>query len=157
MVWALIIHPYSVRFFPHQVEDLSTALSCLSPSADPTIHETSEWTYRYVVLLWLSLITKIPFDLVRFDDDDDVLRAQKEAGTRKSEARTTTTAKLENLGKKYLEHAGMEGVGASLLLSGLYTRYASPQVISHVDSAFTHIPSQPGHFIAAVILYCFCS
>ena len=75
------------------------------------------------MLLWLSLITKIPFDLVRFDDD--ALPVQADVSIDKSEA-ATTTQKLENFGKKYLQFAGMEGVGASLLLSGLYTRYATP-------------------------------
>jgi hypothetical protein len=133
----LTTYPHSVRLFPHQVEDLSTALSCLSPSADPAVFASSEWAYRYVVLLWLSLITKIPFDLVRFDDGD-TFPVQENSGTDELITAAATAQKLENLGKKYLQFPGMEGVGASLLLSGLYTRYAISHVTARIpNSNFT--------------------
>lgn len=102
--------------FPHQIADLSIAVSCLSSYADPSAH--AEWAYRYIVLLWLSLITKIPFDFDRFDDGADAEDARGSV-TKKS---MTTAQTLEQLGKKYLIYAGLEGVSAALLLAGLYTR-----------------------------------
>ena len=156
----LTTYPHSVRFFPHQVEDLSTALSCLSPSADPAVLAPSEWAYRYVVLLWLSLITKIPFDLVRFDDGD-TLPAQEDSGRGGLETATATATaqKLENLGKKYLQFPGMEGIGASLLLSGLYTRYAISHLPCHrsypkfqLHRATLSFCTQPRHVVAAAVL-----
>lgn len=107
-----------MRLFPHQVEDLSTAIFCLSPVAGLAAHRSNEWPYRYVVLLWLSLITKIPFDLDRFDEAGGAGGGWVSA----SGGSMTTAQTLEYIGKKYLEYAGMEGVGASLLLAGLYTR-----------------------------------
>jgi len=125
----LITCPHSVRFFPHQVEDLSTALSCLSPSADPAVLASIEWAYRYVVLLWLSLIIKIPFGLVRFDDGD-AFPVQENSGTGELETATATVQKLENLGKKYLQFPGMEGIGASCSSRGSTLGTLSP--MSHV-------------------------
>ena len=37
----------------------------------PVETQTQEaWALRYVVLLWISLICMIPFDLVQFDEPD---------------------------------------------------------------------------------------
>jgi tubulin-specific chaperone D len=57
----------AVRFFPHQVEDLSIALTCVNMSGSQMQHPAL-WHLRYVMLLWLSLICMIPFDLDRFDE-----------------------------------------------------------------------------------------
>ncbi|KAI9620590.1 hypothetical protein KEM48_008127 [Puccinia striiformis f. sp. tritici PST-130] len=67
-----------VRFFPHQVQDLSIVISTFGlvlPKSDEkgpnkiveTFSDATLWHFRYILLLWLSLICMIPFDLSRFD------------------------------------------------------------------------------------------
>ncbi|KAF8635864.1 hypothetical protein AX15_000054 [Amanita polypyramis BW_CC] len=92
-----------VRFFPHEIADLTIALDCMFKVPN----EHSDWPLRYVMLIWLYLICMIPFDLSQFDESD-------QAGG--------VANQLENLAKFYLEKAGLEGDGAALLLSRLYMR-----------------------------------
>ncbi|KAF8319117.1 TBCD protein [Clavulina sp. PMI_390] len=129
-----------VRLFPHQVDDLSIALSCLSPSVNPAAERPSEWAYRYIVLLWLSLITKIPFDLARFD-------------TAQAHDAKATAETLEAIGKKYLDFAGMEGVGAALLLTGLYTRRDTGSLLpSFIGASIASCEKDPNSFEVIGIL-----
>lgn len=53
-----------VKHLPHEVSDFDPVL-CFLESQDPNDPDT--WTTRYVLLLWLSIIIMIPFDLSRFD------------------------------------------------------------------------------------------
>jgi tubulin-specific chaperone D len=108
------IHPSPpsspVRFFPHEVADLSIALAYMllpAPAAPP--QDPPNWALRYVVLLWLSLVCRLPFDLAQFDDDD--------------ECPGRTAARLDALARGFLGRAGLEREGAVALLSRLYTRY----------------------------------
>lgn len=78
--------------------------------SDGPIRELSRWPLRYVVLLWLSLIIMIPFDLAQFDDGDHVGR---------------TASTVESVGKEYLGKAGLEREGAAILLSRIYMRYVA--------------------------------
>jgi len=66
------------------------------------------WSLRFVMLLWMSLICMVPFDLYRFDGDAP---------------RGTTLARIETLGKQYLGYAGIEREMAAIMLARLYTRY----------------------------------
>ncbi|EIN12617.1 TBCD protein [Punctularia strigosozonata HHB-11173 SS5] len=94
-----------IRFFPHEVADLSVAIGYMR------LHDETqgpnEWALRYVVLLWLSLVCMIPFDLAQFDED----------GQSGKTART-----VESIGKDYLGKAGIDRDAAALLLSRLYMR-----------------------------------
>lgn len=91
----------SVRFFPHQIEDLTIALNYL------LAQNIRCWEMRYILLLWLSLICMIPFDLARFD----------EVGT------GSTFDKLEDVAKTNVAKAGLEKGAAAYLLARLYARY----------------------------------
>lgn len=96
----------TVRFFPHEIADLSIALDfMLLP--DSMIQDRSNWPLRYMVLIWLSLICMLPFDLAQFDDTDRV---------------GYTAIALETSAKNYLGKAGLEREGAAILLSRLYMR-----------------------------------
>lgn len=53
-----------VRWFSHEVADLQPVLELLQ-AQDPRDHEA--WETRYILLLWLSIIVIIPFDLCRMD------------------------------------------------------------------------------------------
>ncbi|KAG6816305.1 hypothetical protein H0H87_007137 [Tephrocybe sp. NHM501043] len=95
-----------IRFFPHEIADLSIALDfLLLPNG--LIQDPTQWALRYVVLIWMSLICMIPFDLAQFDEAD-----------RKGH----TAAAIETSAKAFLGKAGLEREGAALLLSRLYTR-----------------------------------
>lgn len=71
------------------------------------VQAARHWALRYAILLWLSLICKIPFNLAQFDESDEIGR---------------TADRLEGVGKGYLDRAGLEREGAAVLLSQLYTR-----------------------------------
>lgn len=73
------------------------------PMDDP-----SQWTLRYVILLWLYIICIIPFDLAQFDEPTHAGR---------------TADLLDSLAKRFLSKAGLERHGAALLLSRLYMRF----------------------------------
>lgn len=66
------------------------------------------WSLRYVMLLWLSLICMLPFDLSQFDEEDQAGR---------------TAAQIEEIAKSNLSRAGVERDAAAILLARLYTRY----------------------------------
>jgi len=88
------------------VADLSIALGFIQLPSGP-VSEARQWGLRYAVLLWLSLICRIPFDLQKFDD-----------ATRPGE----TADAIEAIGKDRLDMAGLEREGAATLLSHFYAR-----------------------------------
>ncbi|KAI6114406.1 TBCD protein [Pisolithus sp. B1] len=98
-------------FFPHEIADVTIAIEFMrlpdGPSAEP-----SQWTLRYVVLLWLSLVCRIPFDLDQFDEDGQI---------------GGTASALESTAMKYLGKAGLEREGAAILLSRFYMRKDTKQ------------------------------
>lgn len=98
-------------FFPHEIADVTIAIEFMrlpdGPSAEP-----SQWTLRYVVLLWLSLVCRIPFDLDQFDEDGQI---------------GGTASALESTAMKHLGKAGLEREGAAILLSRYYMRKDTKQ------------------------------
>ncbi|KAG2047927.1 ARM repeat-containing protein [Suillus hirtellus] len=101
-------------FFPHEVSDLSIALDFIRLPSGP-VKDPSQWGLRYAVLLWLSLICRIPFDLQKFDDT-----------TRSGE----TANAIELVGKDRLNMAGLEREGAATLLARFYARKDTKQQLS---------------------------
>ncbi|KAF8133796.1 TBCD protein [Boletus edulis] len=99
------------RFFPHEIVDVTIAIDFIRLPTGPVAHP-SQWTLRYVVLLWLSLVCRIPFDLDQFDEPGHKGR---------------TASVLEATGKQYLGYAGLEREGAAVLLSRLYMRKDAKQ------------------------------
>lgn len=59
-----------VRFFPHEVTDLSALLRLLEPRE--TLQEAS-WYLRYILLLWLSVACRVPFDLALLPGADEAI------------------------------------------------------------------------------------
>lgn len=103
----------SARFFPHEIADMPIALNFMSMERG-IIHKSSQWALRYVMMLWLSLIVMIPFDLTQFDDEFTLGH---------------TARSLESVGKSHLGKAGLERDAAALLLSRLYTRCAMLEML----------------------------
>lgn len=58
-----------VTYLPHEVVDLLPVLRMLEKQ-DPNDVET--WETRYVLLVWLSIISKIPFPLSRLETSENV-------------------------------------------------------------------------------------
>ena len=54
-----------VKYLPHEVDDLERVVVLLQ-AQDPQDNLT--WETRYILLMWLSMIVLIPFDMSRFDD-----------------------------------------------------------------------------------------
>ncbi|KAF9241181.1 tubulin folding cofactor D C terminal-domain-containing protein [Melanogaster broomeanus] len=102
------------RFFPHEIADVTIAIDFMRLPDGPAAHP-SQWSLRYVVLLWLSLVCRIPFDLEQFDEQGHLGR---------------TSSTLETTAKQYLGKAGLEREGAVVLLSRLYMRKDAKQQFS---------------------------
>lgn len=95
-----------VRFFPHEVADMAILLEYMAKTDGP-YQNMPRWSLRYVILLWLSLVCMIPFDLEQFDEPD------KAGGTAEA---------VESLAKQGLGNAGLEREGSALVLSRFYMR-----------------------------------
>ncbi|KAI0754966.1 ARM repeat-containing protein [Daedaleopsis nitida] len=94
------------RFFPHEIADLTVTLEYITAPKSP-VQVTYLWALRYTLLLWLSLVCMIPFDLEQFD----------EVGKSGE-----TASRVETVGKMFLDKAGLDREGAALLLSKFYMR-----------------------------------
>lgn len=110
-----------MNYFPHQVSDLPIVLQYLEDPRSP-YQLAPQWSLRYSLLLWLSLICMIPFDLARFD----VESVQNNM--------PSTATRIQLLADLNLSRAGVEREAAAILSCKLYTRSASfhENVISRV-------------------------
>ncbi|BGP51780.1 hypothetical protein JCM10450v2_007736 [Rhodotorula kratochvilovae] len=100
-----------VRFFPHEVSDLSLLVRLLSPASAPSTStssslSTASWELRYALLLWLSVCIRVPFALALL-------------------APGTANA-IEALGLQWLERSGREGEGAQEVLGRYFARNDAP-------------------------------
>lgn len=53
-----------VQYLPHEINDLEPVLNLLDKQ---DMKDSDTWYTRYMLLVWLSIICMIPFDLIRFD------------------------------------------------------------------------------------------
>ncbi|CAG8496822.1 13874_t:CDS:10, partial [Acaulospora colombiana] len=97
-----------VKFFSHEVSDLEPTFYFLV-ALDP--NDYTGWETRYVLLIWLSLICMIPFDLKTVD-------SLAVAGGNKF----PLVDHMIDLAKFYLKVTGKERDGAAVFLSRLLTR-----------------------------------
>ncbi|GAA5874980.1 hypothetical protein JCM16303_004967 [Sporobolomyces ruberrimus] len=103
-----------VRFFPHEVTDLIHLLSLLSPS--PTTPSTSEisndpllsttWELRYLLLLWLSVCVRLPFDLSKLEPG--------------------TGERIEQCAERWIKGGSKEREGGIEVLARYYSRQDAP-------------------------------
>ncbi|PWN32854.1 ARM repeat-containing protein [Meira miltonrushii] len=135
-----------LHFFPHTVDDLVPTLGLLESTIDGQIKST--WKVRYVLLLWLSLICMIPFDLAKFDKGS-------------STSSNTTMARIEHVGKHYLNSPGKERDAASIMLGKLYQRrdVDEEHLRNFLRWSRTSIlpPSSPSTFLVTGILQTWCT
>lgn len=106
------------RFFPHSIPDLVLVIN-----ASRSFTQTVTWEFRYVVLLWLSIAIKIPFDLGKILPGEDV------------------AAQLQGLCTEYFFYPGKEREGAVLVLSRAFMRSVFPTPMT----CFYSILPQTGH------------
>jgi hypothetical protein len=101
------LHPLfasSVSSFPPSLPSLPLLLSLFHPVPHPTILPPTSWELRYILLVWLSLVSMIPFGLEAAGGEG-------------------TIDKLEGVGTRAVwEGRGKEGEGGAVLLGRLFAR-----------------------------------
>ncbi|KAK0557073.1 hypothetical protein OC846_000720 [Tilletia horrida] len=126
---AVLIYTYTkirgdkviTRFFPHEVDDLLpvvTALEALVPGQSSSI--SVAWELRYVLVLWLSLVCMIPFDLRQLDEVASQTSQSADPALRV--VRGTVAERIESLAKTFLASPGKERDAAAVLLGKLFQR-----------------------------------
>lgn len=124
-----------LKFFPHQVSDLELAVSLLEKCHGVTAvlssirqESTGEMETRCTMLLWLSILVLIPFDLSSVDT------ALAEAGSSVKDAPPPLVERIIVVCKDYLSNPGPMRKIAGLLLSRLLTRPdMKPALISFIQ------------------------
>ncbi|KAI8899805.1 tubulin folding cofactor D C terminal-domain-containing protein [Globomyces pollinis-pini] len=101
-------HKIIVKFFSHQVSHLEPSLNFFHHISEKNPRFRLHWEMRYIMLLWISLIVMIPFDLSRIDSE------------------TGENGKLVNrildTANHYLQSVSKEYEAACLLVMRLLTR-----------------------------------
>lgn len=95
------------KFFPHEVKHLEPALAMLVAQG---MSDHEHWHTRYSLLLWMSVLVLIPFDLSTVDSADRKLTARG------------LTDRLIELCKVYLGDTGAPREAAAVLLGKLFSR-----------------------------------
>ena len=95
----------AVNLFPHSVEDVTLLLHCFSSN----LPEQVVWEVRFILLLWLLLLSKQPFDLNAWNSIDNTS--------------VSTFDRIFGLGRQYLGCPGKERDAAARLLGELSSRY----------------------------------
>ncbi|XP_033744746.1 tubulin-specific chaperone D-like [Pecten maximus] len=99
-----------VRQFPHEVADVESVLALIGQQ-DPKNHQT--WESRYMLILWLSMVCMIPFDMVRLDSN---------AVTGSGERRRPVMDRILDVGRTYLTENDKCRDAAAYLTSRFLTR-----------------------------------
>ncbi|CAG2203358.1 TBCD [Mytilus edulis] len=99
-----------VRLFPHEVADVEPVIALLT-AQDPKDYEN--WETRYELLLWMSMVSMIPFDMVRLDSN-----VTSEDGKRRKPAMD----RILDLAKLYLTVNDKSRDAAAYLASRFMTR-----------------------------------
>uniref|UniRef100_A0A8C3QS62 Tubulin-specific chaperone D n=1 Tax=Cyanoderma ruficeps TaxID=181631 RepID=A0A8C3QS62_9PASS len=108
----LLVRGYKrfLPLFPHEVRDLQPVLDML---AKQNPRDTETWETRYMLLLWLSMICLIPFDLARFDGNLVSVEGQ---------ARQPTMDRILEIAKCYLVVSDKARDAAAVLVSKFIVR-----------------------------------
>ncbi|KVH89203.1 Armadillo-like helical [Cynara cardunculus var. scolymus] len=111
-----------IRFFPHQVSDLEPAVSllekCHGTTAGTALRQesTGEMETKCVILLWLSILVLVPFDISSVDTS---ITNGHPLGANEP---PPLVARILEISKEHLSSAGPMQTIAGLLLSKLLTR-----------------------------------
>ncbi|XP_066583145.1 tubulin-specific chaperone D [Prorops nasuta] len=96
-----------VTYLPHEVGDLVPVLKMLE-AQDPNNADT--WETRYVLLIWLSIISKIPFPLSRLETATDI------------NPENTILVRILKVCKLYCLSVGACSIAAVFLITNFLTR-----------------------------------
>lgn len=118
-----------VHFFPHEVADLEPTLALLQQQ-DMDAYET--WETRYGLLLWMSVIVLIPFDLTTVDSS--LTQDAQSTSSDATAGRVGIISSLISLGSRYLSDTGPPREGAAVMLAKLFSR--ADMHASHLGSFF---------------------
>ena len=138
-------HKTVVTFFPHEAAHFEPVLSLLlaqrpltpstpSTSSPPT---PTPWTTPYALLLWLSILVLVPFDLSSIDSSLPLSPS--------SSSPLPLLSLLTLTARHYLEDPGPSRAMAAFLLAKLFSRqdaHHSP-LRAHLDWAITALRSPP--------------
>lgn len=116
-----------IKFFPHQVSDLELAVSlldkCHNTNSVSSLRQesTGEMEAKCVILLWLSILVLVPFDISTIDTSiaNDTNLGELEPAP--------LVLRIIGFSKDYLSNAGPMRAIAGLLLSRLLTRPDMPK------------------------------
>lgn len=125
-------HKVMVKFFDHDVAYLEPCLEFLEfATVNPKYQHSNYWEIRFIMLLWISLITMTPFDLTRLDSN----KAQG----------TLLVDRIMAISNHYLCSAGVEYYAASRLVMRLLTRkdFAKTLLLPYIFSAVKELSSSP--------------
>ncbi|KAF9275663.1 hypothetical protein BGZ68_010600 [Mortierella alpina] len=131
-----------VKFLPHEVADIEPAFEFLRQQ-----DKRRPWETRYMLLIWLSLMCMIPFDLRSIDS-----QATETSG------RIPLVDQMMDCAKLYLDCAGRDRDGASLFLARLLTRRdtCTFYLPEFVDWSSNVLSSEPNAFQTIGILGSLC-
>jgi hypothetical protein len=105
--WVCKVRGYKtvIKFFPHEVADMEPVVEILH------FQDHQDWWISYVLILWLSIIAMVPFDIDTIDSrkDHEIL-----------------VKRIINIGKSNIGNSGKIREAIAILLSKLLTR---PDVI----------------------------
>lgn len=111
-----------IRFFPHQVSDLEPAVSllekCHGTNQATALRQesTGEMETKCVILLWLSILVLVPFDISSVDT------SIANGITVDANEPPPLVTRILDISKEYLSSSGPMQTIAALLLSKLLTR-----------------------------------
>ncbi|KDP28777.1 hypothetical protein JCGZ_14548 [Jatropha curcas] len=119
-----------IKFFPHQVSNLELAVALLDKCHDTASgtslrqESTGEMEAKCVILLWLSILVLVPFDISSVDtsiaNNNDICKLEP----------SPLVLRIMKFSKDYLSNAGPMRTMAGLLLSKLLTRPDMPMAFT---------------------------
>ncbi|KAL4496061.1 hypothetical protein ABPG72_015483 [Tetrahymena utriculariae] len=118
------------KFFPHEVKDLEPVVYYLIVQR---ARQTEIWETKYVLLLWMSIIILVPFDLVTIDSqhmnmeifDAAIINSpalRKQQGVSTPQRCKGITNNLIEIGKYYLNSSTKLREASSQFLSNFFAR-----------------------------------
>ncbi|XP_022717392.1 tubulin-folding cofactor D isoform X2 [Durio zibethinus] len=143
-----------IKFFPHQVSDLEIAVSllekCHNTSSVTSLRQesTGEMEAKCVILLWLSILVLVPFDISSVDTS-----IANSIGSTGEDELAPLVLRIIGFSKDYLSNAGPMRTMAGLVFSKLLTRPDMPKALasfiewthevlsSSVDDVVSHFQS----------------
>lgn len=134
-----------IKFFPHQVSDLELAVSllekCHTTNTATSLRQesTGEMETKCIILLWLSILVLIPFDISSVDTS---IAHSNYAGR---DEPPPLVVRILEFCKDYLSNAGPMRTIAGLLLSRLLTRPDMLKAFTRCFFVHSHMVKHASH------------